>query len=62
MKLYKENQRLLMKNDILKQAVLIMFKSRCDWSQPISAMSKVLGIARSTYYYEAKKKRQVIAS
>lgn len=56
MKLHKENQRLLMKNDILKQAVLIMFKSRCDWSQPISAMSKVLGIARSTYYYEAKKK------
>ena len=34
-KLRKENQRLLMENDILKQAVLIMFKSRCDWSQPI---------------------------
>lgn len=55
MKLYKENQRLLMKNDILKQAVLIMFKSRCDWSQPISAMSKVLELQEALITMKLKK-------
>ncbi|WP_255306921.1 IS3 family transposase [Paraliobacillus sp. PM-2] len=58
-KLRKENQKLAMENDILKQAALIMGRkldvirnNRHKYS--VSAMCDVLQIARSTYYYEAK--------
>nr|WP_225217891.1 IS3 family transposase [Sporosarcina gallistercoris] len=59
-KLRKENQRLLMENDILKQAALIMGRkldviqnNRHKYS--VSAMCDVLGIARSTFYYTSVK-------
>ncbi|XJZ27647.1 IS3 family transposase [Bacillota bacterium Lsc_1132] len=56
--LRKENKRLLMENDILKQAALILGdKSKCDQNRhkySISAMCDVLQLSRSTYYYESK--------
>ncbi|MDY0409874.1 IS3 family transposase [Paracerasibacillus soli] len=58
-RLRKENQRLMMENDILKQAALIMGQSRCvirnnRQKYSVSAMCAVLQLPRSTYYYEAK--------
>ncbi len=58
-RLRKENQRLAMENDILKQAALIMRRKLaviCNNSHKyaVSAMCAVLQLPRSTYYYEAK--------
>ncbi|MCM3390740.1 IS3 family transposase (plasmid) [Ureibacillus chungkukjangi] len=57
-KLRKENQRLMMENDILKQAALIMGRKldvirNNAHKYSISAMCNVLNIAKSTYYYHA---------
>lgn len=52
--LRKENQRLKMENDILKQAatkVSVIKRNRDKYS--VSAMCAVLQISKSTYYYEA---------
>nr|WP_232025830.1 IS3 family transposase [Kurthia zopfii] len=56
-KLRKENQRLLMENDILKQAALIMGRKlnvirNNAHKYSVSAMCAVLEIKRSTYYYQ----------
>ncbi|WP_106396145.1 IS3 family transposase [Enterococcus timonensis] len=57
--LRKRNQQLEMENDILKQAALIFGPKRqvIDANKhkySISAMCKVLGISRQTYYYQPK--------
>jgi len=61
LKLRKENQRLAMENDILKQAALIMRRMvdvirNNAHKYSVSAMCDVLQIPRSTYYYEAKER------
>ncbi|WP_432418800.1 IS3 family transposase [Cytobacillus spongiae] len=58
MRLRKENQRLLMENDILKQAALIMGRKldvirNNAHKYSVSAMCDVLNIPKSTYYYHA---------
>ncbi|MEG0473805.1 MAG: IS3 family transposase [Solibacillus sp.] len=57
-RLRKENQRLLMENDILKQAALIMGRKldvirNNAHKYSVSAMCDVLEIPTSTYYYHA---------
>ncbi|WP_373370418.1 IS3 family transposase [Alkalicoccobacillus plakortidis] len=59
LKLRKENQKLAMENDILKQAALIMGRkfrviqqNRHKYS--VTDMCAVLKLPRSTFYYEAK--------
>ncbi|NLB22852.1 MAG: IS3 family transposase [Clostridiales bacterium] len=59
--LRKENTQLKMENEILKQAALIFGRKlevikQNKHKYSISAMCQVLGISRSSYYYEAKKK------
>ncbi|MCI8410105.1 MAG: IS3 family transposase [Lachnospiraceae bacterium] len=61
-KLRKENQQLKMENDILKPSgadlrtkVNVIKANAHKYS--VSAMCRVLQVNRSTYYYEAKKKR-----
>ncbi|MBY0224152.1 IS3 family transposase, partial [Sporosarcina aquimarina] len=61
-KLRKENQRLLMENDILKQAALIMGRKldvirNNAHKYSVSAMCEVLNIPRSTFYYEPVEKQ-----
>ncbi|MGA3603276.1 IS3 family transposase [Lysinibacillus agricola] len=57
-RLRKENQRLMMENDILKQAALIMGRKldvirNNAHKYSVSAMCDVLDIPKSTYYYHA---------
>ncbi|WP_413366254.1 IS3 family transposase [Lysinibacillus sp. 3P01SB] len=57
-RLRKENQRLLMENDILKQAALIMGRKlnvirNNAHKYSVSAMCAVLHLPKSTYYYHA---------
>ncbi|WP_412680718.1 IS3 family transposase, partial [Brevibacillus porteri] len=58
MELRKENQRLKMENDILKQAALIFGRKSLVIRQnahkySVSAMCSILKVNRSTYYYES---------
>ncbi|MCM3024627.1 IS3 family transposase [Weizmannia ginsengihumi] len=57
-RLRKENQRLMMENDILKQAALIMGRKldvirNNAHKYSVSAMCNVINIPKSTYYYHA---------
>lgn len=55
MKHCKENQQLVIENDILKQAVLIM--NICDSNAhkySVSVMYEFLQISRSAHYYEVE--------
>ncbi|HCG4536088.1 IS3 family transposase [Ureibacillus chungkukjangi] len=59
-RLRKENQRLMMENDILKQAALIMGRKldvirNNAHKYSVSAMCDVLHIPRSSYYYQTRK-------
>ncbi|MDW8517594.1 MULTISPECIES: IS3 family transposase [Priestia] len=62
-RLRKENQRLLMENDILKQAALIMGRKlnvirNNSHKYSVSAMCDVLNIPKSTYYYHADERNE----